>query len=42
MEAAQEVTSATTQKVGRVVDQAQSAATDEARQAFVGKSGGSA
>ena len=42
MEAAREVTSATTQKVGRVVDQAQSAATDEARQAFVGQSGGSA
>ena len=41
MEAAQEVTSATAQKVGRVVDQAQSAATDEARQAFVGHPGGS-
>ena len=42
MEAAQEVTSSTAQKVGRVVDQAQSAATDEARQAFVGQSGRSA
>ena len=41
MEVAQEVTSATAEKVGRVADQAQSAATDEARHAFVGQSGGS-
>jgi xanthine dehydrogenase iron-sulfur cluster and FAD-binding subunit A len=41
IEAAQEVTSATAQKVGRVVDQAQSAATDEAREALVGHPGGS-